>query len=117
MHILLLCLRKAVTVNQQYKEQRKYERFPFREDILIDGTKMCTSYGYLRRGALRSAIQVFEKNSLVDIVIPFKGTKVILKAQVRYCQPGIGMGIQFVDMSDNQKAAIRELIEGIKNSS
>jgi hypothetical protein len=68
-------------------------------------------------GLYISAMQVFEKNSLIDIAIPFKGNKVTLKAQVQYCQPGIGMGIRFVDMSDNQKAAIRELIEGIKNSS
>jgi len=104
-------------MNQQYSEQRKYERFPFREDIIIDGTKMCTSMDICEGGLYISAMQVFEKNSLIDIAIPFKGNKVTLKAQVQYCQPGIGMGIRFVDMSDNQKAAIRELIEGIKNSS
>jgi hypothetical protein len=104
-------------MNQQYKEQRKYDRFPFREDILIDGTKMCTSMDICEGGLYVSAIQVFEKNSIVDLAIPFKGAKVALKAQVQYCQPGIGMGIQFIDMSDNQKAAIRELIDGIKKFS
>ena len=103
-------------MNQQNKEQRKYERFSFREDIIIDGTKMCTSMDICEGGLYISAMQVFEKNSLIDIAIPFRGGKVALKAQVQYCQPGIGMGIQFVDMSDIQKAAIRELIEGIKNS-
>ncbi|MFA4919570.1 MAG: hypothetical protein WC581_10005 [Thermodesulfovibrionales bacterium] len=29
--------------NQDIKEQRKYERFSFREDVLIDGTNMCSS--------------------------------------------------------------------------
>jgi len=61
-------------------------------------------------------MQVFEKNSLIDIAIPFKGGKVALKAQVQYCQPGIGIIIQFIDMNDTQQASIRELIEGIKNS-
>ena len=103
-------------MSQLSKEQRKYERFSFREDITIDGTKMCTSMDICEGGLYVSAIQFFEKNSLVDIAIPFKGGKVALKAQVRYCQPGIGMGIRFVDVSDNQKAAIRELINGIKNS-
>ena len=104
-------------MNQQYKEQRKYERFPFREDIIIDGTKMCTSMDICEGGLYVSAMQVFEKNSLIDIAIPVRGTKVALRAQVQYCQPGIGMGIRFVDMSDSQKAAIRELIDGIRNSS
>jgi len=101
----------------QYKEQRKYERFSFREDILIDGTKMCTSMDICEGGLYVSAIQIFEKNSIVDIAIPFRGAQVTFKAQVQYCQPGIGMGIQFIDMSDNQKAAVRALIDGIKNSS
>jgi hypothetical protein len=104
-------------MNQQFKEQRKYDRFPFREDILIDGTKMCTSMDICEGGLYVSAIQVFERNSIVDLAIPFKGVKLMLKAQVQYCQPGIGMGIRFVDMSENQKAAIRELIEVIKHSS
>jgi|WetSurSiteA1Bulk_404760.scaffolds.fasta_scaffold49072_2 hypothetical protein len=103
-------------MNQQFKEQRKYDRFPFREDILIDGTKMCTSMDICEGGLYVSAIQVFERNSIVDLAIPFKGAKVTLKAQVQYCQPGIGMGIRFIDMSDNQKAAVRELIEGLRSS-
>ena len=104
-------------MDQQYKEQRRYDRFPFCEDIIIDGTKMCTSMDICEGGLYVSAIQVFEKNSIVDLAIPFKGAKVMFKAQVQYCQPGIGMGIRFVDMGENQKAAVRELIEGIKNSS
>ena len=64
-------------MNQLSKEQRKYERFSFREDIIIDGTKMCTSMDICEGGLYVSAIQVFEKNSLVDIAIPFKGTKVM----------------------------------------
>jgi hypothetical protein len=42
---------------------------------------------------------------------------VTVKAQVQYCQPGIGIGIEFVEMDDRQKAVIKELIEGLKNSS
>jgi hypothetical protein len=103
-------------MSQQYKEQRRYDRFPFLEDILIDGTKMCTSMDICEGGLYISAIQVFERNSIVDLAIPFKGTKVTLRAQIQYCQPGIGMGVRFVDMSDNQKAAIRELIEGLRSS-
>ena len=104
-------------MDQQYKEQRKYERFSFREDILIDGTKMCTSMDICEGGLYVSAIQVFERNSIVDLAIPFKGAEVTVKAQVQYCQPGIGIGIEFIEMDDRQKAIIKELIEGLKNSS
>jgi hypothetical protein len=101
-------------MNDNNSNRRKYERFPFREDILVEGTRLCTSMDISEGGLYVSAIQSFGKNSIVDITIPFKGEKVTLKARVQYCQPGIGMGIMFIDLSDEQKTMIQELIEGIK---
>jgi len=99
--------------NEDKKEQRKYERFLFREDILIDGTRMCTSMDISEIGLYISAMQYYENNSVIDITIPFKGDKLTVKAQVRHCQPGIGMGVMFVDINAEQRAKIKELIESI----
>jgi len=99
--------------NEDKKEQRKYERFLFREDILIDGTRMCTSMDISEIGLYISAMQYYENNSVIDITIPFKGGKLTVKAQVRHCQPGIGMGVMFVDLNAEQRAKIKELIESI----
>lgn len=99
--------------NEDKKECRKYERFPFREDILIDGIRMCTIMDISEDGLYISAIQSHEKNSVIDISIPFKGEKLTFKAQVQYCQPGIGMGFMFIDLNDEQRAKIKELIESI----
>lgn len=93
------------------EERRKFKRFPFREDILLDGTRLCTSMDISEGGLYVSAIQSFEQNSIIDVIIPFKGEKITFKAQVRYCQPGIGIGIKFVDLNDEQKEIIKELIE------
>jgi hypothetical protein len=68
-------------------------------------------------GLYISVIQAFENDSVIDVTIPVKGDMVTVKAQVQYCQPGIGIGIEFVEMDDRQKAVIKELIEGLKNSS
>jgi CheY-like chemotaxis protein len=95
------------------KERRKCERFPFREDILIDGTRMSTSMDISEGGLYISAMQSYERNSVIDVSIPFKGEKLTLKAQVRYCQPGIGMGVMFIDLNAEQRGKIRELIESI----
>jgi two-component system, chemotaxis family, chemotaxis protein CheY len=95
------------------KERRKYERFPFREDILIDGTRTCTSMDISEGGLYLSTIQSYEDNSTIEVTIPFKGEKLTVKAQVRYCQPGIGMGAMFVDLSSEQRGKIRQLIESI----
>lgn len=95
------------------QERRKYERFPFREDILVDGTKQCTIMDISEGGLYVSAIQHFEENSVIEVAIPFKGGKLTVKAQVRYCQPGIGMGIELVDLNDEQRTKIKELIGNI----
>jgi two-component system, chemotaxis family, chemotaxis protein CheY len=99
--------------NEGEKERRKCERFPFREDILIDGTRISTSMDISEGGLYISAMQSYEKNSVIDVVIPFKGEKLTFKAQVRYCQPGIGMGVMFIDLNAEQRGNIKELIESI----
>ena len=99
--------------NEDKKDCRKYERFPFREDIQIDGSRMCTSMDISEIGLYISAMQSYENNSVIDVTIPFKGGKLTVKAQVRHCQPGIGMGVMFVDLNAEQRANIKELIESI----
>jgi len=102
--------------NEDKKDRREYERFLFREDILIDGARMCTSMDISEIGLYISAMQSYENNSVIDITIPFKGGKLTVKARVRHCQPGIGMGFMFVDLNAEQRAKIKELIENlIKN--
>ena len=99
--------------NEGGKERRKCERLPFREDILIDGTRMSTSIDISEGGLYISAMQAYEKDSVIDVTIPFKGEKLTLKAQVQYCQQGIGMGVMFIDLNAEQRGKIKELIESI----
>jgi diguanylate cyclase (GGDEF)-like protein/PAS domain S-box-containing protein len=103
--------------NEDIKECRKYERFPFREDILIDATRMCRSMNISETGLYISAIQSYKKNSVIDVSIPFKGKKLTVKAQVRHCQPRIGMGIMLVDLNAEHRAKINGLIENITKKS
>ncbi len=99
--------------NSGNQERRKYTRYPFREDILIDGTRMCTCSDISEGGLYVSAIQHFEENGVIEVSIPFRDDKITVKAQVQYCEPGIGMGIMFVELNDDQKALLKELIGSI----
>ncbi len=101
-------------IDQKKEDRRKYNRYPFREDIIIDGSKQCTTLDISEGGLYVSAIQLFEKDSVIEISIPYRGNQITVKAKVQYCQPGIGMGIMFIDLSDQQKRLIKELIENIK---
>jgi hypothetical protein len=94
-------------------ERRRHTRHPFREDIVIDGTRMCTCSDISEGGLYVSAIQHFEEKGVIEVSIPFREDKITVKAQVQYCEPGIGMGIMFVELNDDQKALLKELIESI----
>jgi hypothetical protein len=98
---------------QDNKGHRKYERFPFREDILIDGVTQCTSADISEGGLFISTIQRFEKDEVIEVAIHMKKEKITVRAQVKYCQPGIGVGVAFIDLNDDQRAKIKELIESI----
>lgn len=97
--------------NQDNKERRKGKRFPFREDITVNGTKQCSSMDISEGGIYLSTIQYFEENQEVEVSIPFKGEQLTVKVQVMYSQSGIGMGMMFVDLSEEQRAKIKELVE------
>ena len=95
--------------DQKRKERRGFKRFPFRQDILVDGTKMCSTMDISEGGLYISTIQVYDKHGVIEVTIPFKNEKVTVKARVQHCQPGIGIGVRFIDQDDKQKEKIREI--------
>jgi len=106
--------RSLVPMNNQHKEERrKNQRFPFREDILIDGAKLCTSNEISEGGLFVSAIQIFEEGEVIDVTIPLGGEQITVKGQVKYCQPGIGMGVMFHNLNNEQKAKIKKLVDRV----
>jgi len=99
---------------EQKEERRKYKRFPFREDILIDNIMQAYSQNISQDGMFLCTSTPPEKGSVITVTIPLRLT---VKAVVRNYQPGIGMGIKFVDLSDDQQMLIKQLIEEIKPES
>jgi len=97
-------------------ERRRNKRLPFREDILVDGSKLCTSTDISEGGLFVSAIQYFEEGSLVEVTIPLNEERITVKAQVKYSQPGIGIGLMFIELNDEQRARIRKLVASIAKS-
>ena len=99
--------------NQDQRERRKYKRFPFREDILIDRTMHATSIDISEGGLYLCAVQPFNIDSVIEVSIPFRGRTITVRAKVQYYQPGIGTGVMFIDLNDEQKWHIRDLIGSI----
>lgn len=99
--------------NQSPKERRQFRRYPFREDVLIDGIMQASSIDISEGGMYLSAVQQFNQGDVIDVTIPFRGEKIKVKARVQYFQAGIGMGVMFIELPEEQKAKIRGLIESI----
>lgn len=97
--------------NEHSEDRRNKERYSFREHVLIDQTIPCTISDISEEGLYVSAVQQFEENRIISITIPFKDKKVTVRAKVQYCQPGIGMGVMFMDVDEEQKAFLKELVE------
>ena len=95
------------------QERRKYKRIPYRQEILIDGTRICTSTDISEGGLYISAIQGYGENDVIDVTIPFQGEKFTVKARIQDCQPGIGMSAMFIELNHEQSDKIRAITESI----
>jgi len=94
------------------EKRRKFDRFPFREDVLIDGL-LCSIMDISEGGLYLSSIQTLKEGSVIEMTIPFKETSITVSARVCYSQSGIGMGIMFVDLSEKQREMIKDLVDSI----
>jgi len=97
------------------QEKRKQKRFPIRGKLLVDVSKNFQCIDISEGGLYLSTGNIFAENSFFDIKIPFRNKTVAVKAQIRHFQPGIGVGIEFIDLDDNQHAFIKEMIESIEH--
>jgi hypothetical protein len=97
--------------NKEQKERRQYERYPLKEDILIDGKIQAYSQNICEEGMFLSTLNPREKGTVIHVTIP---SKLVAKAEVSSSQPGIGMGIECIDLDYDQKRMIQRLIEEIR---
>ena len=103
--------------NHHGEEKRKSRRFPFREDILIDGAKQCTCNEISEGGIFISAIQIFDKGEMIEITISLGEERITVKGQIRYCQHGIGIGVMFHDLTEEHKVKIKTLVDSVSANS
>jgi CheY-like chemotaxis protein len=90
-------------------ERRRHKRIPFREDVLINNTMMFKSIDISEGGLYVYTGRSFEKNTVLDVTLPSGDRRFTVKARVQHSQPGIGMGLQFIDLTEEQKAMIKAL--------
>jgi CheY-like chemotaxis protein len=97
--------------NLDKKERRENNRYSFKERILINGSIVFKSVDISEGGLYIYTGRSFERNTIVDV--RFMRQKFTVKARIQHNQPGIGMGLQFIDLSEEQQAMIRMVVKEI----
>lgn len=98
---------------EEKQEHRKQQRIPITGKLLVDIRKDFQCIDISEGGLYFSTGNIYAENSFFDVTIPFKNKKITVKAQIRHFQPGVGVGIEFIDVNDSQRAIIKEIIESI----
>jgi len=95
---------------EKEERDRAHNRVYLIEDILVDGTTSCTSADISEGGIYLSTLQSYEPGSIIELTIPLNGEKITVKAQVKYCHQGIGIGLMFQELDKAKSLKIREFI-------
>ncbi|MBI3376774.1 MAG: response regulator [Nitrospirae bacterium] len=91
-------------------ENRKQKRIPFNQHVLINNSIMLNTVDISEGGVYVHTDRMFQVGSTLDISVSIGSHKVDLKAHVEHCQAGIGMGLQFADMSAERQVELKNFL-------
>ncbi len=89
-------------------DKRVEKRVLLHLDVTINGILKASALDISEGGMYIHTPAEFIKGALLDLKTELEGSPVILKAAVQHTQPGIGIGVRFVDLSPE----VFELIKG-----
>jgi CheY-like chemotaxis protein/phage FluMu protein Com len=94
---------------------RKFKRIKFKQKVLVDNQIMVETLDISEEGLFLHTGRSFDDGSIVEVGIPTMPGNFDLKvlAKVQHNHRGIGMGMQFVDLDDKQKAQLDKLINSL----
>jgi CheY-like chemotaxis protein len=95
------------------KENRRVKRFPLKGNILVNGKMMFKCIDISEGGLYVYTARSFEESKVFDVTLPIKNSPLTVKARVQHCQPGVGIGLQFIDLTDEQRTKIKRLINNL----
>jgi hypothetical protein len=71
----------------------------------------------ISESGIYGAAQYFAMGDIVDVTLPFKDRNITIKGQVQNCENGVGVGIKFIDLNDDGRAIIKQLIHSFSETS
>jgi CheY-like chemotaxis protein len=96
-------------------ENRRKKRLYFSGSVLLNNNILCKTIDVSEGGLYVYACSVLKENSVIDVTFPLKNNKSFtVKAKVKHSHPDLGMGLQFVDLNDEQAGVIRKIVSSIE---
>jgi hypothetical protein len=98
------------------KDRRDAKRITYICEVECDGSgvsRLATRINDLSMtGAFIDTMTNFSPGTILDLRFHVKDVRIETTAEVRYCMPGMGMGVRFLDLKPEHVAALESLIEG-----
>ena len=93
-------------------ESRDFKRVTFKKKVLVNKQIMVEVLDISEDGLFLHTGRSFEDDAIVEVAIPTTpgNFDLTVQAMVKHNHRGIGMGLQFVDLSVKQKAQLEKLI-------
>lgn len=93
------------------KEQREKKRVLIQESVLINGIIRANALDISEEGMYISTQAEFVSGAVLELSFRLKDKDLRLKAIVQHIQPGIGMGLRFLNLSPQTYSVIRSFVE------
>ncbi len=91
-------------------EHRKKIRTPFTHQILINNSIMGNATDISEGGLYVHTGRMFSSGSLLDISVHVKSHTLRFKAEVKHCEEGVGMGLEFVDIDPSNQEELKNIL-------
>jgi CheY-like chemotaxis protein len=99
-------------------KSREFKRVKFKKKVLVNNQIMVEALDISENGLFLHTGRSFEDGAIVEVGIPTLPGNFDLKvnAMVRHNHRGIGMGLQFVDLDEEQELQLRKLISELDDA-
>jgi len=98
------------------RDRRDAKRINYICEVECDGSgvsRLATRINDLSMtGAFIDTMTNFSPGTILELRFHVKDVRIETTAEVRYCMPGMGMGVRFLDLKPEHAAALESLIEG-----
>lgn len=84
------------------------------ENILINGVIQANALDISEKGMYIVTESDLPSGSVLDIAFKIHDTPIKVKAMVQHSQPGVGMGVKFIELTHDQLLFIRKYVDHVK---